>query len=104
VAGAFANCQLSEKTKKWEMGRRIMHSAGAHECGSIYMKRDSLTLGMLLVTKKFARQQASKTAINSGMKVAGNAALSLMASLYAKFTFIYREANLIVLLKDVKLP
>jgi len=63
-----------------------------------------LHFACILAIKTVARQRTRKTAINAGIESADNAALSLMASLYAKFTFIYRECKLIFRVKDVKLP
>jgi hypothetical protein len=63
-----------------------------------------LHFACILAIKSDARQRTRKTAINAGIESAGNAAPSLMASLYAKFTFIYRESKLIFRIEDVKLP
>jgi hypothetical protein len=81
-----------------------MRSAGAHECGSIYKQRDSLTLCLHSRNNDNCGQQTRKTTINADNEAVGNAAPSLMASLYAKFTFIYRECKLIFRVEDVKLP
>jgi len=59
----------------------------------------SLTLSVLLATGTLAKQQTRKATINAGTESAGNEALTLMASLCAKITFIYHKTNLIVLLK-----
>jgi len=63
-----------------------MLRAGAHDSGSIFMQRDSLTLNMLLAPKTLAKQQTRKASISAGTESTGNAATSLKAKYYAKFT------------------
>ncbi len=63
-----------------------------------------LHFACILAISTYARQRTRKTATNADIDSAGNAATSLMASLCANFTFIYREGKIIFRLEDVKLP